>query len=184
MRGHSFLPWVLIFRARPGQAGFFLLPRELAMPILIVLIAFVALIYGAVKGFYALSAMFGVGVAIGVAVFVAVVIVGAVVYWWRRRREVAANVHDGDWTHELKEDWGFVRLAAGKRFCEIKVDGGEGSYIFADLVGVEVLREEGRWKVAVKVKDARQGVWVLPMVGERQARKWKRIFGLAVEQRL
>lgn len=154
------------------------------MPILVALIALIALGYGAVRAFYALQAAFGLGVAVGVAVLVALLLIAAVAYWWRRRKEVAANVRDGDWTHEVKGSWGAVRLAAGKRLCEIYLGDEQGAYIFADLVGAEVQGEGGQWRVALKVKDAKRGVWVLPMSGERQARQWQRIFLLAMQQKL
>ncbi|HEX3639634.1 MAG TPA: hypothetical protein VHV99_29965 [Paraburkholderia sp.] len=154
------------------------------MPILVALIALIALVYGAVRAFYALQAAFGLVVAVGVAVLVALLLIGAVVYWWRRRKEVAANIRDGDWTHELKGTWGSVRLAAGKRLCEVRLGGERGDYIFADLLGAEVQGHDAQWQVALKVKDAKRQVWVLPMRGERQAKQWVRVFLLAVEQRL
>jgi hypothetical protein len=154
------------------------------MPILVALIALIALVYGAVRAFHALQASFGLGVAIGVAVFVAVLLIAAVVYWWRRRQEVAPNVRDGDWTHELNGSWGSVRLAAGKRFCEIQVGDERGAYIFADLLGAEVRGREGQAQVALKVKDPKRGDWLVPMAGDRQAKQWQRIFRLAVEQKL
>jgi hypothetical protein len=154
------------------------------MPILVALIALVALVYGAVRAFYALQAAFGLAVAVGVAVLVGLLLIAAVVYWWRRRKEVAPNIRDGDWTHEVTGTWGSVRLAAGKRLCEVRLGGEHGDYIFADLLGAEVQGHDAQWQVALKVKDAKRGVWVLPMRGERQARQWGRVFLLAVEQRL
>jgi len=154
------------------------------MPIIVALIALIALVYGAVRAFYALQAAFGLGVAVGVAVFVGLLLVAAVVYWWRRRKEVAPNIRDGDWTHELSGAWGSVRLAASKRFCEVRLGGELGAYIFADLLGAEVQCHDALWQVALMVKDAKHQVWVLPMLGERQAKQWRRIFLLAVGQRL
>ncbi|MFM0336070.1 hypothetical protein [Paraburkholderia fungorum] len=154
------------------------------MPIVVALIALIAVVYGAVRGFYALQAAFGLGVAVGVAVLVGALLIAGVVYWWRRRQEVAANIRDGDWTHEVKGDWGSVRLAAGKRLCEIRLGGEQGFYIFADLVGVEAQGLGGQWKVALTVKDAKHQVWVLPMLGARQAKQWERVFLLAIGQKL
>ncbi|HEY1995887.1 hypothetical protein [Paraburkholderia sp.] len=153
------------------------------MPIVIAFAVLAALIYGAVWSFHALSSHFGLGVAIGAAVVVAALIVAAVIYWLRRRKEVAPNIHDGDWTHELKAEWGMVRLAAGKRLCTLQVAGERGDYIFADLQGVDVARGDG-WQLSLKVRDSKHPVWVLPMGSERQARQWGRVLGLAVEQKL
>jgi hypothetical protein len=164
--------------------GWIFLPGELAMPIVVALIALIALVYGAVRAFYGLQAAFGLAVAVAVAVLVALLLIAAALYWWRRRQEVAANVRDGDWTHELKGSWGSVRLAAAKRFCEIQVGEERGAYIFADLLGAEVRGRDGQAQVAVKVKDPKHGEWLVPMSGEKQAKQWQRIFSLAVEQKL
>nr|WP_137959568.1 hypothetical protein [Burkholderia sp. 4M9327F10] len=154
------------------------------MPIVVGLAVLGALIYGAVWSFDALWAHFGIGVAVGVAVVVAGLLAAGVVYWLRRRREVAANIHDGDWTHELKAPWGWVRLAAGKRLCSVQLDGLRGDFIFADLVGADVEQVGGRWTLALKVRGGKCTVWSFPMQDARQARRWKRVFGLAMEQRL
>ncbi|WP_345813710.1 hypothetical protein AAGS40_05510 [Paraburkholderia sp. PREW-6R] len=154
------------------------------MPILVALIVVIALIYGAVRAFFALQAAFGLAVAVGVAVVVALLLVGAMVYGWRRRQAVAPNIHDGDWTHELTGNWGSVRLAAGKRLCEIRIGGDSGDYIFADLAGAEIREQGAAYQLNVKVKDAKHSVWALPMLDKRQAEQWKRIFLLAVEQKL
>ncbi|MGF6771098.1 HAMP domain-containing protein [Paraburkholderia sp. GAS199] len=154
------------------------------MPILVALIALIALVYGAVRAFYALQAAFGLGVAIGVAVLVAVLVIAALARWLQRRKEVARNIRDGDWTHELKGDWGSVRLAAGKRLCEIREGGEQGAYIFADLLGAEAQNHGAQWQVALKVRDAKHAEWQLPMRDARQAKQWQRIFTLAIEQKL
>ena len=154
------------------------------MPIVVGLAVLAALIYGAVWSFDALSAHFGLGVATGAAVVAAALVVAAVVYWLRRRREVAANIHDGDWTHELKAEWGVVRLAAGKRLCRLDVHGVRGDYIFADIQGAEVKRVAEGFQLALKVRNAKCPQWDLPMRDEKQAQQWKRVFGLAMEQKL
>ncbi|MEC5407932.1 hypothetical protein VOM14_20475 [Paraburkholderia sp. MPAMCS5] len=154
------------------------------MPILVGLLALAALVYGAIRAFDALQAAFGMAVAVGVAVLAALLLMAAVAYWWRRRREVAPNIRDGEWTHQLSGSWGSVRLAAGKRLCEIRVGAQHGAYIFADLLGAEAQRHEAQWQVALTVKDAARGLWLLPMQSERQARQWQRIFLLAMEQKL
>ncbi len=154
------------------------------MPILVALIALVALVYGAVRAFHALQAAFGLGVAVGAAVLVLALLMAALAYWWRRRKEVAPNIRDGDWTHELQGSWGWVRLAAARRLCEIQVGVEQGAYIFADLLDAEAQGREAQAQVALKVKDATREVWVLPMSSERQARQWQRIFQLAMQQKL
>ncbi|TDN70652.1 hypothetical protein [Paraburkholderia sp. BL10I2N1] len=154
------------------------------MPIVVVLLALIALIYGAVRAFDFLSTQFGLGVAVGVAVVVAIALLLAIAWWWRRRREVAANVRDGDWTHELKGEWGEIRLAAAKRFLKVRVGNDVGEYIFADVVQAEAERAGDGWQVALKVKSGTHPAWQLPMSGERQARQWARIFTLAAAQKL
>ncbi len=154
------------------------------MPILVLLIVFIALIYGAVRAFDYLSLQFGLGVAVGVATVVGIAVLLAIAWWWRRRREVAANVHGGDWTHELKGEWGEVKLAAAKRFMTVRVGDTVGQYIFADLVKAEAARAANGWQVALTVKDAKQPVWQLPMTSDRQAKQWARIFALAAAQKL
>ncbi|MEZ0605322.1 hypothetical protein ACAX43_24625 [Paraburkholderia sp. IW21] len=154
------------------------------MPILVALIALIALVYGAVQAFYALQAAFGLAIAVGAAVLVVVLLIAAALYWWRRRKEVAPNIRDGDWTHELKGSWGSVRLAAGKRLCEIRLGGEQGNYIFADLLEAAPQGHDAQSQVALKVRDAKHQVWLVPMQDERQAKQWARIFLLATEQKL
>lgn len=158
------------------------------MPIIVALVVLVAVIYGAFWSFHALSAAFGVSVAIAAAVIAALVVVGVAVYFWLRWKEVAPNVHDGDWTHELKRDWGGVRLAAAKRLCEVRVGGQVGMYIFADLRGARmepgVSGAANPWQVALNVKDSTQPRWNLPMQDRREAHKWSRILEKAAAQTL
>jgi hypothetical protein len=155
------------------------------MPIVLALVALVAVIYGAFWSFHAISAAFGVGVAIGAAVIAVAVVVGIGVYFWRRWKETAPNIHDGGWTHELKRDWGGVRLAAQKRLCEVRVGDLRGSYIFADLRAARFESAAGgAWQVALDVKDAKNAQWLLPMQDRREAHKWGRILQKAVDQKL
>ncbi|CAG4919389.1 hypothetical protein [Paraburkholderia gardini] len=154
------------------------------MPVLVVLFALIALVYGAVQAFYFLSRQFGLAVATGVAVTVIVALLLAIAWWWRRRREVSANVRDGDWTHELKGEWGELKLAAAKRFMTVRTGDAVGEFIFADLVQAEAAHAAGGWQVALTVRNTRQPVWHLPMASERQARQWARILVLAAAQKL
>jgi hypothetical protein len=154
------------------------------MPIVVALLVLIALVWGAVHLFNVLAAQFGVGVAIGAAVLAAAIVVAAFAWWWRRRQEVAANIHDGDWSHQLKENWGEVRLSAGKRLCNLTLNGAQGAYIFADLRAAQAAHDGHAWRVALEVKDSARPVWQLPMRDERQARQWQRIFTLAIAQKL
>ena len=158
------------------------------MPIIVALVVLVAVIYGAFWSFHALSAAFGVSVAIGAAVIAGLAVVSIAVYFWLRWKEVAPNVHDGDWTHELKRDWGGVRLAAAKRLCEVRVGGQVGMFIFADLRGARMepgaSGTSGAWQVALDVKDTTQSRWNLPMRDRREAHKWCRILEKAAAQTL
>lgn len=154
------------------------------MPILVLLFAFAALVYGAIQAFDAIAAHFGMGAAIGTAVVAAAIFVALVAWWWRRRRDVARNLHgDGDWTHLVAGEWGEARLAAGKRLVDMTVNGAHGAYIFADLRGAQA-DSAGGWHVALSVADAKHPQWQLPMPGEREAKRWARIFTLAIAQRL
>jgi len=154
------------------------------MPIVVALLVLIALIWGAVHVFNVLTVAFGIGVAIAAAVLAAAIVAAAFAYWWRRHQEVAANIHEGDWSHQLKDSWGEVRLSAGKRLCNLTLDGAQGAYIFADLRGALAERDGDAWRVALDVKDSAHPVWRLPMHSERQARQWQRIFTLAIAQKL
>jgi hypothetical protein len=155
------------------------------MPVLVVLFAFIALVYGAVVSFHALAQRFGMGVAVAVAVLVAAALIALAARWWQRRRDVAPNLRgDGDWTHGMSGEWGAVRLAAGKRLCELTLGGAHGAYIFADLRGARPAQEAGRWSVALDVADTKRPVWNVPVASEREAKRWTRIFTLAMAQRL
>src|SRR5580698_4894952 len=161
------------------------------MPIIVALVAVVAVLYGAFWSFNALTAAFGEGVAIGAAVVVIAIVAALVAWWWRRRQEVAPNAHDGDWTHELKRDWGGVRLAAQKRLCEVRVRSQDaeahGQYIFADLKSAQARPdplESGAWQVVLEVKDVKHPQWLLPIRERSDAHKWGRILSKAAEETL
>jgi hypothetical protein len=169
------------------------------MPIIVALVVLVAVLYGAFWSFNALAASFGEGVAIGAAVVVIAIVVALVAWWWRRRQEVAPNTHDGDWTHELKRDWGGVRLASEKRLCEVRVRNPaadkqgskhgyeEGQYIFADLKSALARpdpSDSSAWQVVLDVKDDKHSQWLLPIRDKSDARKWGRILSKAVAQTL
>ncbi len=161
------------------------------MPIIVALVAVVAVLYGAFWSFNALAAAFGEGVAIGVAVVAIAIVAALVAWWWRRRQEVAPNAHDGDWTHELKRDWGGVRLAAQKRLCEVRVRGQaadeHGQYIFADLKSARARPDplaSGAWQVVLEVKDVKHPQWLLPIRERGDAHKWGRILSKAAEETL
>ncbi|WP_028227208.1 hypothetical protein [Paraburkholderia ferrariae] len=155
------------------------------MPILVLLFVFAALVYGAVLSFHALSARFGPGVAVTAALLAAAALVALAARWWQRRRDVAPNLrNEDDWTHGISGDWGKVRLAAGKRLCELTLNGAQGAYIFADLRGAQPVQEDRRWCAALDVADPKHPVWNLPMPGEREAKRWTRILTLAMAQRL
>src|ERR1700712_2772064 len=128
------------------------------MPIIVALVVLVAVIYGAFWSFHAISAALGFGVAVGAAILAGLIVAAAAAYFWFRWKEVAPNARDGDWTHELKRDWGGARVAAGKRLCEIRVGERTGMYIFADLRGARM--EPGSagqaWQVVLDVADTKQ----------------------------
>ncbi|SAL48255.1 hypothetical protein AWB74_02203 [Caballeronia arvi] len=157
------------------------------MPIVVGLIALGLLIYGAIWSFDALHAHFGLGVAVGVAIVVLLAIAAGVMRWLASRREIAPNLRkgeNGDWTHELTSDWGGVRIAAGKRLCDVRLRDETGRYIFADLRGARAQEAGGAWQVLLDVKDAKHGAWTLPMRDRGEAQKWARILSLATQQKL
>ncbi|CAG9246347.1 hypothetical protein [Paraburkholderia unamae] len=155
------------------------------MPILVILFAFAALVYGAYWSFNAIAAQFGLGVAVGAAVLAAALFVALVAWWWRRRRDIAPNLRgEGEWTHRVAGAWGEARLAAGKRLCEVTQGGAHGAYIFADLRGAQPGRDADGWHVALRVADPKRPLWQLPMQNEREAKRWARIFTLAIAQNL
>ena len=106
---------------------------EFPMPIIVGSLALIALIYGAARAFHAIHAAFGLAVALGVAVLVALLLVAALAYWLRRRQQVAANVHgDGVWTHELKGVWGLMRRSVSGRF----ISATSGALMFLQICSV------------------------------------------------
>jgi hypothetical protein len=155
------------------------------MPIFVLLFAFAALVYGAVRAYQSIAAHFGTGVAIGAAVVAALIVIALVAWWLQRRRDIAPNLHgEGNWTHRVAGAWGEARLAAGKRLCEITQGEQRGAYIFADLQSAQSERDANGWHVALRVADARMPLWQLPMASEREAKRWARIFTLAIAQKL
>jgi hypothetical protein len=157
------------------------------MPIVVGLIVLGLLIYGAIWSFDTIHAQFGLGIAIGAAVVVLALIAAGVMRWLASRREIAPNLpkgSHGDWTHELKAEWGGVRIASQKRLCDVRLRDETGSYIFADLRGARAEQANGAWQVRLDVKDANHNEWLLPMRDRAEAHKWARILSLATQQKL
>ncbi len=155
------------------------------MPLFVLLFAFAALVYGALRAYQSIAAHFCVGVALGAAVVAALIVIALIAYWLQRRRDIAPNLHgEGNWTHRVGGAWGEARLAAGKRLCEITQGAEHGAYIFADLQSAQPERDASGWHVALRVSDARKPLWRLPMPSEREAKRWARIFTLAIAQKL
>lgn len=162
------------------------------MPIFVALAALAALIWGTVWSFDALQARFGLPAALAAAAVVLAALALAARVWVRRRREVAPNIADGVWTHQLDAHGARVRLSAPGRLVSMEVGGEHGEFIFADLADAAVRRAGGAWAVELKVRAVAQagarGVkraeWVIPVGSEREAKRWSRIFTLAMEQRL
>jgi hypothetical protein len=162
------------------------------MPIFVALAALAALIWGAVWSFDAIQGRFGLPVALAAAAAVLVAIALAVHAWLRRRRDIAPNVADGVWTHRLDAHGARVRLSAPQRLMSLDVGGEHGELIFADLAESAVRRMGDAWTVVLKVRVAahagtrgsKRAEWVIPVPDEREAKRWSRIFTLAMEQRL
>ncbi|NIE65090.1 hypothetical protein [Burkholderia sp. Ax-1719] len=155
------------------------------MPIFVLLFALAALVYGALRAYQSIAAHFGTGVAIGAAVVAALIVIALIAYWLQRRRDIAPNLRgEGNWTHRVSGAWGEARLAAGKRLCDITQGAEHGAYIFADLQSAQCERDASGWHVALRVSDARKPLWQLPMPSEREAKRWARIFTLAIAQKL
>ncbi|KVD88337.1 signal peptide protein [Burkholderia sp. ABCPW 14] len=154
------------------------------MPILVVLFALVALIWGAVYTFHAIAARFGDAVAIGAAVVAVAVTAAAVARWVRRRRDVAPNTREDGWTHVLRRAWGDLRVSATKGLLWLSQDGADGRYTLTDLSGCRAEALDGRWYLVVAVRDDRRAEWKLPMDDKRDALRWERVLTLAKRQRL
>ncbi len=155
------------------------------MPFVVIFVVLVAVVWGAVWAFHAISAAAGVIAAV-IAALVALAILAAIcAYFWLRWKETAPNARDGDWTHELKREWGEVKVAANKRLCEVRVGGESGAYIFADMKGARMESAAlGAWQVAFDVKDAKHPHWILPISDKKEAHQWGRILQKAADEKL
>jgi hypothetical protein len=154
------------------------------MPIVIALLVLVALIVGAVYAFDFLESHFGEPVAVGISIVVLLIVVALVVRWVQRRREIASNSKDGNWTHVLVQSWGGIRLSATKGLLWLSLDGAQGEYILTDLTDCTADEVDGRWYVRLTVRDKRRADWQLPMSSKQEAGRWARILTLARTQQL
>ncbi len=155
------------------------------MPIVVVFIVLGLLIYGAWWSFVTIEAHFGLDVAIGVAMVVLAIIAADVMRWLASYREIAPKGQDGNRTHELKRDWGGVRVAADKRLCDVRVKDETGSYAISSRIcrAARATEAGGAWQVLLDVKDAKRGEWTLPMQDRGEAHKWARILTLATREK-
>ncbi|MGV2293042.1 signal peptide protein [Trinickia sp. YCB016] len=154
------------------------------MPIIIALLVLGALVVGAVYAFDFVAARLGEPAAIGISIVVALVVIALVARWIQRRREIAPNTKEGDWTHALVQTWGGIRVSATKGLLWLSVDGAEGEYTLTDLHDCAATDMDGRWYLIVKVRDKVRAEWKLPMSNKRDADRWTRILTLAQAQKL
>lgn len=149
------------------------------MPILIVLLVFAALVWGAIAAFHAVAAQFGAGVAIGVSCVVAVLLALALAAWLRSRREIAPNTREGGWTHAVRHGAVELKLSSTQGLLWLSQDGATGNYTLTDVTACRARQDGERWQLAVELRDTRHPAWALPMPSQREAKRWARVVTLA-----
>jgi hypothetical protein len=154
------------------------------MPILIALFAVAAFVVGVVYAFEFLAARLGEPAAVCISIVAMLAIAALVVRWIQRRREIASNSKEGNWTHVLVQSWGGIRLSATKGFLWLSLDGAQGEYTLTDLAECTASEVDGIWYVRLRVRDTNRADWHLPMPSRQEAGRWARILTLAQTQRL
>ncbi len=149
------------------------------MPILIVLIVFAALVWGAIAAFHAIAAQFGLGVAVGASCVAAVLIALALGAWWRSRREIARNTKEAPWTHAMRHGAVELKVSATQGLLWLSQDGTQASYTLTDVTACRAEQAGGGWRLAIALRDPQRAAWALPMPSQREARRWARVVTLA-----
>ncbi|KAF1025187.1 MAG: hypothetical protein GAK40_01439 [Burkholderia plantarii] len=154
------------------------------MPILIVLLVFAALVWGAILAFRDIAAQYGTGVATGIACAVAALLAWVLAYWLRRRRDIAPNTKDGGWTHVMNGAGATLKLSSAQGLLWLSQDGAEGHYTLTDVSACQAEPAGEGWQLTLALRDTRHPNWTLPMPDRRQAERWARIVTLAQNGRL
>ncbi|SDV49913.1 hypothetical protein [Chitinasiproducens palmae] len=150
--------------------------------IVLALVILIALIVGAVWAYHALAATLG-GLVAAVLVSLGLAVIAAIPWYVLRARRLPGGAGRG--IYQLNGDWGEARLNAATHTVQLRCAGASAHYLFADLVDANASRQsDGGHCVDLEVRDAARPHWQLPVRSAREARCWRRVFRLAVAQRL
>ncbi|MGO4325500.1 hypothetical protein AB4Z48_06725 [Cupriavidus sp. 2TAF22] len=155
------------------------------MPFIIAGLALIgALIYGAVRLYAAVAAMYGslagtAAVATGVALLAALA-----ASLLRRYRAIHGKKINGERVVSLAGPWGSIRIDAENKRGYLDLGGRQAKFLFADIAGAKAADIGGRWTVGLALEHHAQASWELPMASRKEALRWEKIIGLAAAQQL
>ena len=154
------------------------------MPIVLLFIAFAAIIYGAVALYMAAAERFGWLAGVGADVLAVAVIVAVIALFVRRYRTVHGKTANGKRVLSLTTAEGEIHLDANEKRGTLTANGSHAQFIFTDIRRVQAVSRDGRWLLALHLEHNAQGDWEVPMEDRKQAQRWAKILSLAAEQNL
>jgi len=155
------------------------------MPFIIAAFALVGLlVYGAVRLYSVVALAYGALAGWAAVLAAAALLVGAVVALVRRYRAIHGVNVKGQRIVSVSGSWGQVAVDAEQKRGSLRLHGQGARFLFADIVGADAVEHNGAWSLALRLKHQAQADWPIPMRNRQEARRWTKIFALAVTQEL
>ncbi|WP_427306055.1 hypothetical protein [Cupriavidus sp. H39] len=77
-----------------------------------------------------------------------------------------------------------ARSDAEQKRGSVRLHDQDARFIFADIAGADAIEREGAWSLALRLNHQTPAEWPIPMRNRQEAKRWAKIFALAVTQEL
>lgn len=159
-------------------------PLFRTMVLILIPLAFIALLYGFWRLYLWLSVMVNPAVGVLVVAVLAAMLIGACIQAWRRYRSLHGRTVNGRRVLVLEGPWGRLAVNALDKRGNLTLDGQHVDFIFSDIASATLSTGDQTPTLTLKLKNSTASDWSIPMPDRREASRWQRIFALAQERRL
>lgn len=154
------------------------------MVLVLIPLAFIALLYGFWRLYLWLALVANAAVGAGTVIVLAALLIGLCVQGWRRYRSLHGRTVNGRRVLVLEGPWGRLAMNARDKRGNLTLHGRHVDFIFGDIASAVPAAAGEAPALTLKLKQAAAPVWTIPMPDKREATRWQRIFALALQRRL